>query len=363
MKPLIFAYYLPQFHPFPENDEWWGKGFTEWTNVGKAKPLFPGHYQPHVPADLGYYDLRVPETRQAQADMAKKYGITAFCYYHYWFGEGKQLMQMPLNEVIRTGSPDFPFFVCWANHSWANKNWNASAQKMEAKMLMEQKYLGLDDVKQQFYTLLPIFKDERYQKIDDRLAFVFYRIQDVPYAKEYCETFNQLAKENGLSGFYFMAEAWSEEETNHSAYKLMDAVLLNTFNNAFGSSLQFKIRTYLAKIIKLPVKVVSYKKAINYILCNKHKENKMYPVLRPNWDHSPRLGYNSTIIHNSTPALWKGLLKNTFEILKEKPVVDQVIMIKSWNEWAEGNHLEPDLKWGLGYLEALKEVINEYTDY
>lgn len=359
MNPKVFAFYLPQFHPFPENDEWWGKGFTEWTNVGKAKRLFPGHYQPHVPADLGYYDLRVPETRIAQAEMAKKYGITAFCYYHYWFGDGKQLLEMPLNEVVRTGKPNFPFFVCWANHSWENKNWNSDAQNGKSRMLIKQEYLGLDDVKKQFDTLLPIFKDPRYYRIKGKLPFVIYRADLLPYYEDYCKLFNQLAKENGLPGFYFMSNVQSVEMLEHPANKYMDANFLCTQGVAFGSPLEYKIRRHLSMILKLPLLIVSYKKAIKKLLCEKHKENLVYPVILPNWDHSPRLGYSSTIFNKSTPALWKRLLYKTVDYIKNKPEEDQIIMIKSWNEWAEGNHLEPDLKWGLKYLEAIKEVLDE----
>ena len=359
MKPKVFAFYLPQFHPFPENDEWWGKGFTEWTNVGKAKRLFPGHYQPHVPADLGYYDLRVPETRIAQAEMAKKYGITAFCYYHYWFGDGKQLLEMPLNEVVRTGKPNFPFFVCWANHSWENKNWNADAQNGQSRMLIEQKYLGMDDVKKQFETLLPIFKDPRYYRIKGKLPFVIYRADLLPYYEDYCKLFNKLAKENGLPEFYFMSNVQSVEMLEHPANKYMDANFLCTQGTAFGSPLEYKIRRHLSMILKLPLLVVSYKKAMKKLLCDKHKENLIYPVILPNWDHSPRLGYSSTIFNNSTPSLWKKLFSKAVEYVRNKPEEDQIIMIKSWNEWAEGNHLEPDLKWGLKYLEAIKDVLNK----
>ena len=358
-KVKIIAFYLPQYHPFKENDEWWGKGFTEWTNVGKAKRLFPGHYQPHVPADLGYYDLRVPETRIAQAEMAKKYGITAFCYYHYWFGDGKQLLEMPLNEVVRTGKPDFPFFVCWANHSWENKNWNSDAQNGKSRMLIKQEYLGLDDVKKQFETLLPIFKDPRYYRIKGKLPFVIYRADSLPYYEDYCKLFNQLAKENGLPGFYFMSNVQSVEMLEHPANKYMDANFLSTQRDAFGSPLEYKIRRRLSMILKLPLLIVSYKKAIKKLLCEKHKENLVYPVILPNWDHSPRLGYSSTIFNKSTPALWKRLLYKTVDYIKNKPEEDQIIIIKSWNEWAEGNHLEPDLKWGLKYLEAIKEVLDE----
>ena len=126
-KARVIAFYLPQFHPIKENDEWWGKGFTEWTNVGKAKPLFKGHYQPRVPADLGYYDLRMPEVREAQADMAREAGIEGFMYWHYWFGNGKQILERPFNEVLSSGKPDFPFCLGWANHSWTRRTWNSDA--------------------------------------------------------------------------------------------------------------------------------------------------------------------------------------------------------------------------------------------
>ena len=159
-RPLLVALYLPQFHSIPENDAWWGKGFTEWSNVAKARPLFPGHYQPHVPADLGFYDLRVPETRQAQADLAKQYGIGAFCYYHYWFA-GRRLLERPFNEVLASGEPDFPFCLCWANSSWTGV-WHGAPNRM----LIEQTYPGVEDETRHFHSLLPAFHDKRYLRIN-----------------------------------------------------------------------------------------------------------------------------------------------------------------------------------------------------
>jgi lipopolysaccharide biosynthesis protein len=167
----VIASYLPQFHPIPENDEWWGKGFTEWTNVGKAKPLFRGHYQPKVPADLGYYDLRLPETRQAQADLAKEYGVEAFCYWHYWFGNGRRLLERPFNEVLTSGKPDFPFCLGWANHSWEDKQFSKEGTN---RMLMEQLYPGEADYINHFNALLPAFKDKRYIRVDDKPLFMIY---------------------------------------------------------------------------------------------------------------------------------------------------------------------------------------------
>src|SRR5208283_1156501 len=166
----LIALYLPQYHPIPENDEWWGKGFTEWTNVVKAKPSFRGHRQPHIPADLGFYDLRVPETRIAQAELALEYGIGGFCYWHYWFGEGKKLLEKPFEEVLKSGEPDFPFCLAWANESWTGV-WHGSPDKV----LREQTYPGSNDDEAHFYYLLTAFRDSRYLKVDDRPIFYVYK--------------------------------------------------------------------------------------------------------------------------------------------------------------------------------------------
>lgn len=170
MNPRIIALYLPQYHPIPENDEWWGKGFTEWTNVAKAKPLFYGHYQPHIPADLGFYDLRLPEVREQQAQLAREAGIEGFCYYHYWFGNGKQLLERPFNEVLQSGKPDFPFCLCWANHDWTNKTWIKEKSTKRDSMIMKMEY-SFEDHIAHFHALLPAFKDKRYIKVDGKPIF------------------------------------------------------------------------------------------------------------------------------------------------------------------------------------------------
>ncbi len=360
MKPKIFAFYLPQFYPFKENDEWWGKGFTEWTNVAKAKPLFPGHYQPKLPSDLSFYDLRLPETRGLQADLAKQYGIDAFCYYHYWFGDGKVLLNKPLEGVIALKKPDFPFFVCWANHSWYNKNWNSKAQGDKDKLLIEQKYLGLSDVEKQFNYLLPMFKDPRYYKLHGKLIFSIYKADSIPYLKDYCELFNKLAVLNNLPGFYFISNVQDQELLEHPFNKMMDANFLCLQKSLYGSYTKLRVLSHLSSFLHFPFQVISYKKASSKMICDKHKENHIIPVIMPNWDHSPRLGYNGTIFHNSTPALWGKLVKKTLEIISNKPDEDQIIMIKSWNEWAEGNYLEPDMKFGRQYLEVLKDTISKF---
>src|SRR3990170_1056122 len=201
----LICFYLPQFHPTPENDAWWGKGFTEWRNVAKAKPLFPGHYQPHLPADLGFYDLRLPEARQAQADIARQYGIHGFCYYHYWFA-GRRLLERPFNEVVVSGEPEFPFCLCWANQSWTGI-WHGTPKRI----LIEQTYPGIEDHRQHFETLLSAFHDKRYLKVEGKPLFVVYSPMDLPDSPRVMELWRELAVRAGLPGLFFVAEHWDPE--------------------------------------------------------------------------------------------------------------------------------------------------------
>ena len=199
-KARVIAFYLPQFHPIPENDKWWGKGFTEWTNVAKAKPLFKGHYQPRVPADLGFYDLRLPEIREQQAQMAREAGIEGFCYWHYWFSHDKKLLERPFQEVLESGKADFPFCLGWANHSWTNKSWEAGTRKQEEMTLMQMVY-NEDEYRQHFYDVLPAFKDPRYITVDDKPLFLVWSPVDIPSANTFIELWqkNSLRFSFGLS--------------------------------------------------------------------------------------------------------------------------------------------------------------------
>src|SRR3990172_1193224 len=199
-RARLIAFYLPQFHPIPENDEWWGRGFTEWTNTAKGRPLFKGHYQPHVPADLGFYDLRLPETRADQADMARKYGVEAFCYYQYWFA-GRQLLERPFNEVLASGEPDFPFCLCWANQTWTGI-WHGTPNRI----LVEQTYPGMEDHRRHFEALLPAFCDKRYLKVDGKPLFAIYNPMELPDTPRVLELWRGLAAKAGLPGLYLLAQ-------------------------------------------------------------------------------------------------------------------------------------------------------------
>jgi hypothetical protein len=199
LQARVIAFYLPQFHPIPENDAWWGKGFTEWTNVAKAKPLFRGHYQPRIPIDLGYYDLRVPEVREAQAGLARNAGIEGFCYYHYWFG-GKRLLEKPFTEVVATGQPNFPFCLCWANQTWSGI-WHGNPDRV----LVEQTYPGTEDNRRHFLAVRQAFLDTRYPRFEGRPIFVIYRPTEHPDVTRFITEWEELAVQSGLPGIHFVA--------------------------------------------------------------------------------------------------------------------------------------------------------------
>lgn len=356
--PRIIAIYLPQFHPIPENDEWWGKGFTEWTNVGKAKPLFKGHYQPRVPADLGYYDLRLPEVREAQAKLAKEHGVEGFCYWHYWFGEGRRLLERPFNEVLESGKPDFPFCLGWANHSWKDKQFN---DKGTDKLLIEQKYGGIKDYTLHFNTLLPAFKDKRYIRVDDKPMFFIYAPFDIPDLVEFISLWQSLAKLNGLEGIHFVGNTHYLNEIDILKSKGFDSIapvrMFHVFKNEFSI---FK-RAYL-KAMRLYFKTG---RILDYEFCSKYFTGKedlredCFPSIFPNWDHSPRSGRSGHILHNSNPNAFKKHVIEVLNSVKNKLNDHQIVFIRSWNEWGEGNYMEPDLKYGKQYLQALKQAIDE----
>lgn len=353
-KAIVLALYLPQFHPIEENDKWWGKGFTEWTNTAKAKSLFRGHYQPRIPADLGFYDLRIPDVRIEQAKMATQAGISAFCYWHYWLGDGKQLLEKPLQDVLVSGEPDFPFCLAWANHSWRKKDWNSETSRLNNELLVEQTYPGPEDVDNHFYKMLPFFKDHRYFKIQEKLVFVFYSYENIPNSDFFVERWQQLAKENGLSPFYFIANTSSVQKIKDGIYKKLDAVSLHLLHNAFK---QAKFKRIMAWLLKRPLNITKYSDAILKYEDEIMKDERVFPTIYPNWDSTPRNGVIGTILHKSSPELFKKHVKRILSIISHKNPENKVIFLKSWNEWAEGNYMEPDLRYGRKYLDALEDVI------
>ena len=359
-KVRVIAFYLPQYHPTSDNDKWWGKGFTEWTNVGKAKPLFRGHYQPKVPADLGYYDLRLPEVREAQAQLALEAGIEGFCYYHYWFGNGKQELELPFNEVLRLGRPNFPFCLCWANESWHSKFWKIDGS-IHKKCLIEQKYETKDGHIKHFNTLLPAFKDKRYIYVDDKPLFMIYKPFDFEDVSKFIALWNLLAKENGLKGLHFVAHLFHNiYQTTVDKLHLMGFDSVNTMGLHIGFGAKRSLINRLWGRIEMAINGIprakEYKNTYPYFLSDVDKSEDVYPTIIPNWDHTPRSGSAGTVLLNSTPELFKKHIREVMNMISQKE--NQIVFLKSWNEWGEGNYMEPDLKYGHGYIDALREELN-----
>lgn len=357
----LLALYLPQYYPFAENDRWWGKGFTEWTNVGKARPLFRGHYQPKVPADLGYYDLRLPEVRQEQADMACEYGIEAFCYWHYWFGNGRVLLDRVFSEVVDSGKPDFPFCLAWANHSWEKKLFDKSGDNT---LLMKQEYPGMDDHTAHFYHLLKAFKDERYVRVNNKPFFMIFNPDEIPHVEQFIALWNRLARLNGLEGIHFVAQLRECTIQKPEAYlkKGFNAVNMDRKKDFYNQYISFQYKVYL-KLFRMFYQmpnVIDYAFASRYFTTEEDRDIHIYPTLIPNWDHSPRSKNSGFILKNSTPELFARHIEEVCEKVKDKPLEERIVIVKSWNEWGEGNYLEPDLKFGRQYLEALQATIHNF---
>jgi lipopolysaccharide biosynthesis protein len=355
----VIAYYLPQYYPFEENNRWWGEGFTEWTNVGKAKPLFRGHYQPKVPADLGYYDLRLNEVREKQAQLAAEAGVTGFCYWHYWFGNGKRLLDLPLKDLLESGKPNFPFCLGWANESWKSKVWS-SDDLVEDKLLIEQEYPGAQDIIDHFYEILPALRDPRYIRIDGKPVLVIYKPLLVPNAQNFIDVWNDLAKVCSIGdGFFFIGHTLDIKEKDAILDKGFDAINIvrigeHRFNNDVIARIPLKL--ILFRFLNFPLKL-NYSFISKFFIQEIDRDPQIIPTLIPNWDHTARSGKKGVVFHESTPDLFEKHVEMAIEIIKNKADNRQLLFVKSWNEWGEGNYLEPDLKYGKKYISALKNAL------
>lgn len=384
MKARVIALYLPQYHPIKENNEWWGPGFTEWTNVAKARPLFKGHKQPHIPADLGFYDLRLPETRAQQAQLAREAGVEGFCYYHYWFG-GKQLLERPFNEVVESGEPDFPFCLCWANHTWSNKTWESKSSMQKNSVLMEQVYPGREDDVNHFMSLLPAFKDKRYITVEGRLLFSIYEPLNFPKVGEFMATWQELARQHGLPGFYFVGIVPStitirlDSKGNHQrvlpnlesgaevyqsildlGFDAVNSVGIRRGEMMYEGKYKNLIKTVLRRL-GLPAGNIryDYAKTVRNFFMPEDKWNNVYPTIFPQWDRTPRVASVDGVYVNATPEKFKAHIEHALEVISHKPDEHKILFLKSWNEWGEGNYVEPDTEFGHGWLNAIRDAISD----
>ena len=367
-KARVIAFYLPQYHPIPENDEWWGKGFTEWTNVGKAKPLFRGHYQPRVPADLGYYDLRLPIIREQQAEMARETGVEGFMYWHYWFGNGRMLLSEIFDEVLESGKPDFPFCLGWANHNWTRRTWNSDAALHKEMDLLLQEYPGEQDMIAHFNYVLPAFRDKRYITVDGKPLFVIWAPEDMPDIKQFIILWNSMAKKNGLKeGIHFVGIGRGWKNNFPKLFEMgFDAVTPSNHwiaETAIDKKYIKMAKTFLRERFPrwVPLNKYMYSDIIKNFYTDFDEREDAYPQIVPNYDRTPRAGRRAIIYHNSTPELFKKHVQEAVRIVSKKSEEHRILFLRSWNEWAEGNYMEPDLKFGHGYLDALKEVIFDHA--
>lgn len=361
------AFYLPQFHPIPENDLWWGKGFTEWTNVAKAKPLFRGHHQPQIPADLGFYDLRLEESRIAQAELAKEYGISAFCYYHYWF-DGKMLLERPFSEVLESGKPDFPFCLCWANENWSRR-WDG----LEQEILAAQDYENYDPV-QHFHWLAQAFKDPRYIKIAGKPLFLIYWADHIPNVADVLNVWRREAKSVLGTDIYVCAvKSHRFGLTDDESVGLGFDALVNFHPHPkfYPSIDKARIRRFLNKRLNsffrlfgldtsniFPIYVrYDYDKYVDSVISSPSSPIKQFPCIFPSWDNAARKKSGATIIQNSNTACFEKWLRESIKFVERQQNEEQIVFINAWNEWAEGCHLEPDLRNGRKFLEIIRKIL------
>ncbi len=349
----LIAFYLPQYHPVRENDEWWGPGFTEWVSVAKARPMFRGHEQPRLPGELGFYDLRLPEIRAAQAALAREHGIEGFCYWHYWLGGGRRLLQRPFDEVLASGQPDFPFCLGWANHDWVGV-WFGS----QGKILARQTYPGEVDAREHFDYLLKAFSDPRYITIDGKPLYYIYHPAHIPGVRGLLDLWRELAHAAGLKGLYLVGEGIDPGDCTQYGF---DATAYSyhrqiAFRGAWGNPALRKLLIPLRELVGRP-QVHSYHAAMKYFLKQGEIPVNEFPAIVTGWDSTPRLGSRGIVLTGATPQLFREHVREAIARVAHKPAAYRILFVKSWNEWAEGNYLEPDRSHGRAYLEVVRDEI------
>ena len=340
----LIAFYLPQFHPIPENDKWWGEGFTEWDNVRKARPLFPGHSQPRVPGYLGYYDLRDPAVRAEQASLAARHGLHGFAYYHYWFS-GRRLLERPFDEVLASGKPDFPFCLCWANEPWSRR-WDGS----DNEVLMHQTYSAEDDLAH-IRSLLPALADRRAIKVGDRPLLLVYQGWALPEPARTTDIWRTQAAREGIGELKLLAV-----ETGWDAG--WDATTAG-FDGKVMFQPQFTLlrQTHRMRVAQHPdLQVYDYDTAWSHLSRPPEVTYPYYEAVFPAWDNTPRQGARGTVVQNASPEYFGRWLRLAVERATRQPPGERLVFVNAWNEWAEGCYLEPDANNELGYLRAVAQV-------
>jgi lipopolysaccharide biosynthesis protein len=363
------AFYLPQFHPIPENDRWWGPGFTEWTNVARARPWFRGHYQPHIPADLGFYDLRLEETRVAQAALARRYGLAGFCYYHYWFA-GRRLLHRPLDAMLASGTPDFPFCLAWANESWTS-TWDPRG----ARVLVEQRYSEADH-REHLDFLLTVFDDPRYIRVSGRPLLLIYRADLIPGVAAMLDGWRAQARRRGLPGLHLCCMPHSLSDRSDDEWLALGFDAVVEFQPSYRhlppmprvARAALRVRRRLNRAWQrlagdgdaFPFRVVerlSYEALVDRAIHDLDRGARVLPCVFPNWDNTPRRRDGARLIANDSPERYRMWLTAAVHAVQRRPPDERLVFINAWNEWAEGCHLEPDMRFGHRFLEATRAAL------
>lgn len=345
----VIALYLPQFHRVPENDQWWGEGYTEWTAVKSGEKLFPEHYQPHIPLNHNYYDLLSKQTMQWQAALMKKYHVYGMCFYHYYFQNGRKILEKPAENLLKWKDIDMPFCFSWANQAWGRtwsrigsiNTWNVKKEQESMKdddgILLRQSYGDENDWERHFDYLLPFFMDKRYIKIDNKPIFIFYRPEDIFCLTQMMEKWNEKAKQCGLDGIYFI--------TTNSEKKEASAWLRQKISCWAGARNQY----------------IEYDKVCKKIIGEAMESgDSCYLCGYTGYDDSPRRGAQGFIVNNSSPEKFYTLMRTLCYLSEQRG--KEFVFVNAWNEWGEGMHLEPDERYGYGYLEALSRALQDYKD-
>ena len=359
------AFFLPQFHPVPENDHFWGTGFTEWRNVVQARPRFAGHVQPHLPADLGFYDLRLPEVRAAQAQLARNAGLHGFCYYHYWFG-GQRVLHRPVDDMLRLGEPDFPFMLCWANENWT-RAWDGGAQDV----LLAQDYSDADTIAHATH-LAPAFSDPRYIRHEGRPVFAVYNVDDLPDPVRWASIFRETSLKHGNDPYLIRVERYLDRDQRAPSALGFDAALeFQPFSRNFRRWQKSRpdLKRHLARRVANRLRkdwqaLQSWRRFdthydmeafVAFDTCQPTPDYPCFPGVCPSWDNSARRPKGQGIIfRNSSPDLFADWIRAKCRAAPEAPF----LFVNAWNEWAEGNHLEPCLTHGHDWLNALSRSLN-----
>lgn len=349
LKIKAIAFYLPQFHPIPENDLWWGKGFTEWTNVTKAVPQFLGHYQPHLPGELGFYDLRLPQIMRQQVTLAKQYGIFGFCFHYYWFN-GKQLLEQPLNQFLADKTLAFNFCLCWANENWTRR-WDGAEQEV----LMAQQYTAEDDVNF-IDALAKIFSDKRYIRIDDKPVLIIYRAMLIPELKETVQRWRARIKTLGFADLYLVAVLFYDIPDDHTALGF-DAVVEfppHRFHHHDAAQECSIINPNFTGYL------YSYQKMVEHYTPQYQSGTVKFRGVMPSWDNEARRPGAGVNFIGANPMLYSQWLRKACKATALHHQQERLLFINAWNEWAEGAHLEPDRRFGYGYLQATATILSQY---